>query len=142
MSEDIKRYRQLIESSELPEDEDTHFGMPNDIYEEYSYGKCMILSLALNDIKGWKIEAVLNPDYGHIDHSWVVDDHGRAIDIIGPQKRENIAAEYGHQVSDIQQYSREEFVELINQTGNGKPITDNEISEARKVALKYVLPKI
>jgi hypothetical protein len=61
---------------------------PESVVEEYSYGMCMWLALAIHDRYGWPILAQFDrlPDgTEYIAHAHVRDPGGRQVDILGPQ---------------------------------------------------------
>jgi len=59
--------------------------MKEELLGKYFTGYCMFLAVALNDTFGWEIRANVDSDDdgSWIDHAWVVNKCGLAVDIDG-----------------------------------------------------------
>lgn len=82
--------------------------VPIEVIEEYSYGKCMWLALALHDRYGWDIHAQLDKD-GSIAHAYVKRPDGKEVDVCGVQERVDIFNGSGKS----RRFSREGFIRFL-----------------------------
>lgn len=109
-------------------------GIPQSIMEEYSYGYCTRMAIALNKLLGWPITVAYEgtPAEKHISHAWVESPDGRDLDIAGWGGAKDFDGVYNPALTERNVGADD----LAKNTG----ATDAEIAKAIQVAKKYVLP--
>ena len=114
---------------------------PEDVLEEYSYGKCAWLALALHERFGWPMTAEVQTDDAdgarYVSHSWVTMPDGREVDIYGPQLEVD---RFGGKETRM---SRKALISLVRETND---VTEGwvvqRVAEANKVIDAYLLPEL
>lgn len=91
----MRQFIDLVEQSEEPWLDHTDDEVPNQLWlpkhgidnfvrAEFSAGYCAYLARALHEVTGWPVMAELDSrGLGHIEHVWVVNHQGKAVDING-----------------------------------------------------------
>ena len=114
---------------------------PEDVLEEYSYGKCAWLALALYERFGWPMTAEVQTDDAdgarYVSHAWVTMPDGREVDIYGPQLKVD---RFGGKETRM---SRKALISLVRETNE---VTEGwvvqRVAEANEVIDAYLLPEL
>jgi hypothetical protein len=113
------------------------------LQEKYSYGHCMYLALAMHDLLGWEIEAVINeddPNRPYVAHAWVNEPGtSRDLDIYGFGGAQDFFSDGPRRT-----FSRGQFIRYVNETSSA-PATGlfprhDELEEAARVVRDYMTP--
>lgn len=111
-------------------------GVPDSVVEQYSYGDCMWLALAMNARFGWPIYAQMHRDAEHGDyvaHAYCKMPDGREIDILGPPDRVDIWT------NDTQQWDP---AELLKTMETRPAQIAHKLAEANAAVEHYIVPKL
>lgn len=112
-------------------------------------GKCMYLAAALHRVRGWEIQAVLEPaDCGYppfVGHAWCVDPHtGHCVDIDGayPTDRNGWVRPDNELVVGLD----EDSLRQLTLVGASHPFTpeqwNREVIGTLNVVQEYLLPRL
>lgn len=106
--------------------------VPRDVMEEYSYGYCTRLAIALSKRFGWPIKVGYegNKYDMYISHAWVELPDGRGLDICGFDGHKDFEPQFTAGVRTIGWQDLEELVGA----------TPDEIAKADTVIDKYIIP--
>jgi hypothetical protein len=109
-------------------------GTPDDIVEQYSYGRCMWLALALNERFGWQIRCQIEHDpLGEwIAHAYCVLPDGREADVLGIQERVDLFS-----TGEVRDFTPDELIGFIGGDVASHQ-TQQLLSEARDVVGLYL----
>lgn len=113
-------------------------GVPEDVVEQYSYGDCMWLALALHNRYGWPIRAQMHRDAVHGDyvaHAYCVMPDGRECDILGPQEHVDPFGD------DVQDWDAKELLATMVTDPSG-PVVNSKLADADAVIDRYIVPKL
>lgn len=115
---------------------------PDAVAEEYSYGKCIWLALALHDRYRWPLYAQIErePSIGeYVSHAYVKHPSGTEIDILGPQDQVDSFS------TIVRRLSRQDFIDFVESTNKGEDVETeyrHERAEANRMIDLYIEPKL
>jgi hypothetical protein len=110
--------------------------VPEAVVEQYSYGDCMWLALAMHKRFGWPIRCQMHRDDEHGDyvaHAYCVMPDGREVDILGPQKQVDIWTQ------NVEEWEADELLATMSYDAVE---AKRKLEQATRAMDCYILPKL